>query len=305
MTLRIDPSLPLLWRTPHEVQLGLEQPAALLRDLSRAQEHMLAALVEGTSPTGLTLLARAHGTPETEVAELLELVAPALERSPLTPSVLVVDSADDRAGAASAIAEALTGCGVRVILDDADAAAAGPDPVDLVVAMSDFVFAPEWYGRWLRRDLPHLPLVFGGQTVRLGPLVEPGRGPCLYCADRARSDDDPAWPALAAQLWGRVSPARTPLVIAEVTALTVRMVLDRLRPPTSADGVSVSSGIDEDRTADAVVLDTGTGGISRLRIPRHPQCGCATLGGTGSATVTPIDAAPRRPRRAAANSVRA
>ncbi len=299
MTLRIDPSLPLLWRTPHEVQLGLERPAVRLRDLSRAQEHMLAALTEGTSPTGLTLLARAHGSPETQVAELLELVAPALERPTTAPTVLVADGADDRDGAAAAIAAALTGCGVRVIVGDEEA-----DSVDLVVAITDFVFAPDWYGRWLRHDLPHLPVVFGGQTVRIGPLVEPGRGPCLYCAERAHRDIDPTWPALAAQLWGRVSPARTPLVVAEVTALAVRTVLARLRPPatTGEDGVRIGADHDHAEVAVAVDLETVTGAVSRLSIPRHPQCECATLGGTGSATVTPIGAAPRRPRRAAASS---
>ena len=33
-----------------------------------------------------------------------------------------------------------------------------------------------------------------------GPLVTPGRGPCLRCLDLHRCDRDPAWPALLAQL---------------------------------------------------------------------------------------------------------
>ena len=45
---------------------------------------------------------------------------------------------------------------------------------DLGIAVGHYVLDPESYGFWLRRDLPHLPVVFGDDSVTIGPLVEPG-----------------------------------------------------------------------------------------------------------------------------------
>ena len=72
-----------------------------------------------------------------------------------------------------------------------------------------YVLEPARHRRWLRRDIPHLPVVFSDGEIRVGPLVEPGHGPCLYCLELARVDEDPAWPAIACQLVGRDAPTET------------------------------------------------------------------------------------------------
>jgi bacteriocin biosynthesis cyclodehydratase domain-containing protein len=97
--------------------------------------------------------------------------------------------------------------------------------------------------------------------VRIGPLIEPGRGPCLYCLHRARVDADAAWPAIASQLWGRRSRLETALVCAEAAALASRLVLSRLR-----DGAST--------TATALDLDAASGRTVERPFHAHPQCGC-------------------------------
>jgi hypothetical protein len=49
----------------------------------------------------------------------------------------------------------------------------------------------------------HLALTVGAGAARIGPLVIPGRTSCLNCADHHRTERDPAWPTLAAQLSSR------------------------------------------------------------------------------------------------------
>ena len=44
----------------------------------------------------------------------------------------------------------------------------------------------------------------GGEAIGVvGPLVIPGRSACLRCLDLARTDRDPAWPLILAQMAGR------------------------------------------------------------------------------------------------------
>ncbi|MEO6472253.1 MAG: hypothetical protein ABIR57_09975 [Aeromicrobium sp.] len=50
----------------------------------------------------------------------------------------------------------------------------------------------------------HLRVVVEEDRIRIGPLVRPGRTPCINCHDLHRSDWDSAWPALMTQ-FGRQS----------------------------------------------------------------------------------------------------
>jgi hypothetical protein len=52
----------------------------------------------------------------------------------------------------------------------------------------------------------------------VGPLVLPGSSTCLHCLELARSDLDPDWPALSAQL---SQPPRSPVPCDGVLALAV------------------------------------------------------------------------------------
>ncbi len=57
---------------------------------------------------------------------------------------------------------------------------------------------------WLMRDqIPHLAASAGEAIGVVGPLVLPARSACLRCLDLTRTDRDPAWPLILAQLAGR------------------------------------------------------------------------------------------------------
>jgi hypothetical protein len=51
--------------------------------------------------------------------------------------------------------------------------------------------------------LPHLAVSADEAIGVVGPLVIPGRTACLRCLDLARTDRDPAWPLILAQVTGR------------------------------------------------------------------------------------------------------
>ncbi|MCW2607327.1 MAG: hypothetical protein JWO60_2020 [Frankiales bacterium] len=93
----------------------------------------------------------------------------------------------------------------------------------------------------VRRRVPHLLAEVRGQVGVVGPLVLPGRTACLRCLDLTRTDLDPGWPWLAAQL-GTPSAAVAPcdvalaVQVAAQAAQQVLALLDEVAAPAALDG---------------------------------------------------------------------
>jgi hypothetical protein len=105
-------------------------------------------------------------------------------------------------------------------------------------------------------------------AVLAATLVPPGRTSCLNCADLHRTDQDPAWPVIAAQLAGK--PASTDVLFASGTAaLAVVQVLESLiyvrgrdLPPPAVLNATVE-------------LDLVAGVTERRSWYPHPDCQCS------------------------------
>jgi hypothetical protein len=117
-----------------------------------------------------------------------------------------------------------------------------------------------------RRRTAHLAVTVRDDTVVIGPLVLPGRTPCLNCVDLHRRDRDPDWPALAAQL-------HTGPDTADTVAVTT-MLLGAAY--TAAEVIAHLDG-DVPVTLGATVEIAGPGRERRRRWAAHPGCGCLTL----------------------------
>jgi bacteriocin biosynthesis cyclodehydratase domain-containing protein len=255
MVLRLDPKHPPVWRTPHSIQFGVDSPAAVLDDVTNAQERMISALIAGVSRSGLDMIARSAGSQAEEATLLLDLLAPAFPAAPQ-------QRADD---AVTVIGAGAAAQAIAALLADAGATVA-PDgrQTRLVVIVADYVIDPQLHGHWLRRDVPHLPVVFGDARVRIGPFVEPGDGPCLYCLELHRTDADPAWPAMASQLLGLNSPLEDSLLRNEVASRVARLVFARLR-----DGATPG--------ARSVEVDGASGAITVRHWEPHTDCACTGI----------------------------
>lgn len=283
MTLRLDPALPLVWRSPNELQLGASRPVLVLRDPGELESTVLALLARGASPDALRSIVSTLGIPADRLHALLEHLSPALEpagstadaaqRDAADPPVVAIDDAEPCL--ARAVAAALGSIGIRPVL-----AAHGPDRPVAVVLAAAWVVRPRAHLRWLRRDVAHLPVVHEGAAVRVGPLVVPGRSACLRCVELHRRDLDPAWPAIAAQLATHAA-APLPAAALGVAAAHAAAALDRFlgRGPEAVVGSSLS-------------VPVSGAPPSRSPHPAHPDCGCRAPG--GSATVPAPPAPPDR-----------
>ncbi|QAY71813.1 thiamine biosynthesis protein ThiF [Xylanimonas protaetiae] len=139
---------------------------------------------------------------------------------------------------------------------------------DVVVLVETHATAPARYARLLGDGVAHLTVTVREADVVVGPFVLPGRTACARCADLARADDDPAWPALAAQLrQATEAPQETTLAAsaAAVAGAQVLAHLDGVRPATAGATVELA-------------LPQALPQVSGLA--PHPRCGCVVLGGT-------------------------
>ena len=289
MMLQLDPRYPLVWRSPTSLQLGIDRPVIVLHEVTIAQERMLAALVVGVTEPGFDLIARAAQADDPTARAFLQAVAPALRTrgdrgrdigAPVRGVTATTVLLTGHGATAEALCNILNTTGLKVRSHDLSHE---PQPGDIAVIVDHYVVDPNVRGYWLRRDISHLPVVVSDSTIRIGPFIDPGDGPCLWCLDRTRSEHDPAWPAIASQLLGRRSPVDRGLNAIEAGALAARAVLDRVAGlhragnpthPTAARGVSTT-------------LHVATGARSTQRWTRHPECGCAALPESGSPVVSP------------------
>lgn len=255
MILRLDPRIPLVWRSPTSLQFGIDPPLVRLDAVTSTQERMLAALTIGVSAPGLALI-----DDGAEKDSLLEILGPALVRpQPPRSRRIAVSGSEPLAGAIAGLLSA-TGLQVLAATDAAELAETAPE---LAVLVGDFVLSPELHALWLRRDVPHLAVVLSESAVEIGPMIEPGSGPCLLCLELHRRDEDAAWPTIATQLLGRRSELDSAVLTAETATIVARLVTDRL------DG--------ESGAAESVRIDAATGHRRYRPWQPHPDCGCRGL----------------------------
>ncbi len=247
--LRLDPNVPIVWRDPFTLQLGGDPPLLVFERIEPHEERMLAALVSGVPRAGL---AAVGPCPLPVVDDFLDRMRPFLLREERTPFAFSVR--------ARGLHRHLVGSTARALGLLARAGSPPPRRQGGIV-VGTHAIPPADYRGWLRRDLPHIGVIFGDERVLVSPVVVPGRTACLRCADLWRRDADPHWPVLATQLVER--PAATmldPLLRAEALAAAARLHLEATDAP-------------HDPPHRGYVL-TRHGRVEQLPASPHPECGC-------------------------------
>src|ERR1022692_3296664 len=127
---------------------------------------------------------------------------------------------------------------------------------------------PEIASALVRDRIPHLAASAGEAIGVVGPLVVAGQSACLRCLDLARSDRDPAWPLILAQLAGQQPDplaCDAPLAAA-VAALAAAQALAFIDRPAEA-------GATMNGTLELVLPDWQW---RRRTWPPHRECDCGS-----------------------------
>lgn len=259
---RLDPRYPLLWRDADTVQFGLENVVRL--EVSGAWvEPLLNRLRAGIRLSSFDVVAHGVGAPRGEARRMLTILRPLLVEDALPAPPFWTDAVNVADGRGP---ERLRQSLVEEGLDEADPRSPGA----VAVVMVGGAAAALQLARFLRDDLPHLPIGFEQDAAVVGPLVVPGRTPCLSCRDAHERDRDPAWPRLHAQLVGTTTQV-TSARIAHAASLVARI----LRTPTPSAGLMVRVSPD--------------GRHAWRSVRHHAECPCLELSfrsPPGSATET-------------------
>ena len=244
---QIDPELPLLWRAPGVLQVGVDPQRAVA--------------VSGVSAALPPLLRGASGTADEADAQALRLLdaaglllRPRPQQRWSAAWVQVVGDGPVATGVVAGLREA----GVGEVSTADEPTTSGPDLV---------VVSPSRGRGWqhgtalVASTVVHLwAHVRDGRAV-VGPLVLPGATSCLRCHDLHRTDVDPAWPALAVAWEQAPATPTSPAAASVLVAATTRQALSWLRGARPA-------------SIDATLEEQPDGQLVRMPSPVHPSCGC-------------------------------
>lgn len=213
---RLDPSVPILWRDGRTLQLGADGTLRFTVEEPWV-ELLLSRLRSDFRRGSFDVIAHGLGAPRQEARLLLDRLEHLLVDDPVAMPPAWVETIGITDGrSAYRVREALVDEGVALV-DRAHRGAVGVIPVQGSAAALQFA-------RYLREDIPHLPIAFEPGRVTVGPLVVPGRTPCLSCRDAEDTERDPAWPLLHAQLIGRETGPLRAAQVAEGALLAARLL---------------------------------------------------------------------------------
>lgn len=245
---RLRPTARPVRRGAGEIQFGLSPDRGIVLAGLNDQESELLLSLAGTSGTGRDVsLSQRFGVPLERVEELV---------SALRGHGLLVDSTATRAPSRHVVSV----CGRGPVVEQVrgELAATGlvgveesgveplVDEVALAVLCARDAVAPDQGAGWQRAGVPHLPVVLRDEEVVIGPLVQPGRSPCLRCLDLHRRDRDSAWPRILTQISSPAEELTPPVdappthvsVISSVVAMIVLASLDGSTGDPPPAGVS-------------------------------------------------------------------
>ena len=279
------PGLQILRRDMHTVQLGLEWPGVATIRETPALAAVLDAIDGFRDARGVLLAASASGAERRDCESAL---------SALIDCGAVVDGRD--AGPSGVdegnwsawwllagpgrdaldVVALRRSCRVRVDGDGAVAAEArrllaeaevgttdDPGEATLTVLASDCEPARSRADAAMHSGLPHLWVYVRDLVGVVGPFVLPGRTACLRCADRSRTERDPAWPTLLDS--GEARPLRVP---------ACDRVLASLVAAWAVQDVATWASAIPPQTRDRVVELPQGGQVQTEVFAPHPLCGC-------------------------------
>ncbi len=270
--LRLDPAHPPLWRSSAALQFGAE-PVAIVAEPAPWQLRLVRELERGIPEGSLDVVAEAFGAPEGAARGFVRSIARALAapHEPGRPRVIVQAPSGGEAEA-DAVAAALASAGFDVAHETWWGHSEAPrDSTVAVVLLAHHLVEPRRAAPLVGRDVPHIPIVLAGSRIEVGPVVHPGRTPCLACLAAHRRDHDEAWPRVAAQLVGR-----PPHTVPRAAVLEAGLVAAHL---LSAEAPSLDG-----QTSHSLTLRVDSLQRTTRTHRMHEECRCRSLAETATET---------------------
>ncbi|WP_143965667.1 hypothetical protein [Gordonia zhaorongruii] len=270
------PGVPVLARADAAVHVGCDpHSAVVLRPAPgvdvRAVADVLQRLRSPITYRAVSRKVRASGLDARTFRSMLDrLVAAGKATSTRRCARMCID-VHGHGDVAAALTASLRSSGHDVRNVRADHHRLRPRPGTLAVIADQPIADPVVTAYLMESRLPHVSAYLRDGIGVVGPLVLPGSSSCLRCVDLHRTDLDPQWPVLAAQLSG-VAGYASPAVLRATIAIAHAQIDDiaaKLPGPTPISPTAVGRMF-EFRESPAR--------LDSLDIPVHPRCGCLADG---------------------------
>lgn len=258
---RIRSTRPLIWRTPHSLQVGIDPPQIRVDDIPDTAAPLIHALRDGVSDEGLGMLAERLKVSASTVKSIVQTLSPSFDQPESTAAHSV--TVTGHSTATQIISSVFDTWGFDAVHRDEPAP---HTPGATVVLAGDYVANPRWSAALSHTSTPHVPVIFSDLSITVGPLVTPGTTPCLSCHELWRRDEEPEWLSIGSQLWDTPAPTAT-LHGAQRAVALCAMLLGEL----GTDGIDLPpSGVQ-------LEMRPGSRTSSRREITFHPECRCRGL----------------------------
>ena len=139
----------------------------------------------------------------------------------------------------------------------------------------------------MRNGMPHVAISPRTQSVRIGPLVIPGRSPCLQCLHLTRTDRDRHFPLLSLRLERWADVERDPVLVQQAALATARLVSQTIdafetAPRQTKNEIELPTRLSQ-LTSKYWTVSTDGLDVGVTHIARHPRCPCwwQSLAATG------------------------
>ncbi len=280
-SLQLDPTFPLCWESTETLRIGFETAQARLLAPTPQEQRFIGKLSKGVSTRELPMVAKKCGLSAAEQHSLLQRLAPVLVR--VRGSKASSRTAEVRRARRSAPELHVIGQGAfaaelqRLFAREGvsstivpsvrpDETASSPPPIpEFAVIIERFFGAATVPHQLFSSGVPHFPICLTDHSVFAGPLVLPGRSPCLACVELNRVDADPLIAVLAAQIV-RATPSSETLACAELAASLALIAFRQWQAETLSDrSVRLRFPVRNGRPHYAPAAEN---------VLPHPECGC-------------------------------
>ena len=141
---------------------------------------------------------------------------------------------------------------------------------DIVVVAPVERYPLEFFDNLVTAGVPHLAVRPTEDEVLIGPLVLPGRTPCVHCADLQLSELDASWPQFLAQ-FGTPRPGELPPGDTSLALLGAAYAVQHTLTYLDGGEPAVLGALLSLRPPDALAV--------RVEIKAHPSCPCGAAAG--------------------------
>ncbi|MFC0314067.1 hypothetical protein ACFQNE_05340 [Gordonia phosphorivorans] len=273
----ISAGTPILPRGDGRLHVGGEPASALILTVdppadARSVARLLDDLRRPLTRAQLTGRARAAGLTMAALTALLQrLVAAGKAEPPPAPDTAQLRvRIHGRGPLAALLADGLAARDVPVVSEALGPAALAPSrrlDCNLLLLADRLIVDPSVRLALMAARTPHLPVVVHDGVGVVGPLVLPGLSSCLQCADLYRTELDPEWPRLAAQLAavGCDAHPEAVAVTATLACQEVEGIARRLRAGDTSPPQTLNHRLR---------IHSRPAGTTLVAAEPHPRCGC-------------------------------